>query len=47
MVPSAGLMVVSMLVNGKQASNMEKEPTSVSIIKENLAYGKMARKFNG
>jgi hypothetical protein len=34
-------------VNGKLASNMEKEPISVSIIKENPVYGKMARKFNG
>jgi len=34
-------------VNGKQANSMEKEPTSASIIKENQAYGKMARKSNG
>jgi hypothetical protein len=34
-------------VNGKLENNMEKEPTSVSIIKENPVFGKMARKFNG
>ena len=47
MAPSAGLMDVSTLVNGKLENNMEKEPTSVSIIKENPVFGKMARKFNG
>jgi len=46
-VPLAGLMVESMLVNGRLVSSTVKEPTSVLIIKGNQASGKMARKSSG
>jgi len=43
-VLSAGLMVDSMLVNGKLESSMDKVPISVLKDKENQDFGRMVRK---